>query len=99
MVFAMEPAAVGAAAAAQAELAAQTGAGASAGAPTLLGVLPMGADADSAEFAAALAAVGAAYVATAAEHAAQRELFSDAQSVAGATTVASEAIRAAAMSL
>ncbi|MEY8015334.1 PE family protein [Mycobacterium servetii] len=99
MVFAMEPSEVGAAAVTQAGLAEQTGAGASAGAPTLLGVAPMGADADSAEFAAALAAVGAAYVATAAQHAAQRGLFSDAQALAGETTVASEAIRAAALSL
>ncbi|OBA77002.1 PE family protein [Mycobacterium sp. 1554424.7] len=99
MVFAMEPVAVGAAAAAQAELAAQTGASAAAGSPTLLGVMPMGADADSVAFAAALAAVGAAYVAAAGEHAAQRGLFSDAQSLAETTTVASEATRAAAMTL
>ena len=99
MVFAMEPAAVGAAAATQADLAAQTGSGAVAGASMLLGVMPMGADGDSALLAAALAAVGAAYVATAGEHAAQRGLFSDAQSLAEGTTVASEATRAAAMSL
>ncbi|OBI94233.1 PE family protein [Mycobacterium sp. 1245805.9] len=99
MVFAMEPAAVGAAASIQAELAAQTGASATAGSPTLLGVMPMGTDADSMAFAAALAAVGAAYVAAAGEHAAQRVLFSDAQSLAEATTVASEATRAAAMTL
>lgn len=88
-----------ASAADQAALAAQTGAGAAAGAATLMGAMPMGADADSAAFAAALAAVGAAYMVTAGEHAAARELFSDAQSSAGAITVASEAMRAAAMSL
>jgi hypothetical protein len=99
MVFAMEPDAVGASAASQAELSAETGVAVGSGAPTLLGVMPMGADADSAEFAAALAAVGAAYVAAANEHAAARGLFSGAQSLAAATTVSSEAIRAATMSL
>ncbi|POX69222.1 PE family protein, partial [Mycobacterium kansasii] len=43
------------------------------------------------------AAVGAAYVSTAGEHAAARGVFSDAQSVAVATTVSSEAMRAAAL--
>lgn len=79
MVFAMEPVVVGASAAAQAGLAGQLGAGVAGGAPALVGVVPMGGDADSA----ALAAVGAAYVSTAAEHAAARGVLSDAQSVAG----------------
>jgi hypothetical protein len=99
MVFAMEPAVVGASAVTQAGLAAQMGAGAASGASTLLGVMPMGADADSAEFAAALAAVGAAYVSIAGEHAAARASFSGAQSLAGVTAVATEAARAAAMAL
>ncbi|POY14657.1 PE family protein, partial [Mycobacterium kansasii] len=52
----MEPAVVGVSALAQAGLAAQQGAGVAAGAPTLVGVMPMGEDADSAAFTAALAA-------------------------------------------
>ncbi|KZS83268.1 hypothetical protein B4U45_20645 [Mycobacterium persicum] len=97
MVFAMEPAVVGVSVLAQAGLAAQQGVGIAAGAPMLVGVVPMGVDADSAAFAAALAAVGAAYVSAAAEHAAARGMFSDAQSVAAGITVASEAMRAAAL--
>lgn len=92
MVFAMEPAVVRASAAAQAGLAGQQGAGVAAGAPTLVRVMPMGEDGDSAAFAAALAEVGAAYVSTAAEHAAARGVFSDAQSVSAGMTVASEAL-------
>ncbi|KZS60787.1 hypothetical protein A4G26_28270 [Mycobacterium kansasii] len=99
MVFAVEPVVVGASAAAQAGLAGQQGAGIAAGAPTLVGVMPMGEDGDSAAFAAALAEVGAAYVSTAAEHAAARGVFSDAQSVSAEMTVASAALRAAAMTL
>jgi hypothetical protein len=99
MVFAMVPAVVGASAATEAGLSAEMGAATAAGAPVLSGVTPMGADADSAEFAAALNAVGAAYTAVAAEHAAQRALFSGAQSLAGTTAVATEAMRAAASAL
>ncbi|ORB47597.1 hypothetical protein BST40_15175, partial [Mycobacterium persicum] len=66
--------------------------GVAAGAPMLVGVMPMGEDGDSAAFAAALAEVGAAYVSTAAEHAAARGVFSDAQSVSAGMTVASEAL-------
>ncbi len=95
MVFAVEPAVVGASAMTQAGLAGQLGAGVAAAAPTLSAVAPMGEDADSAAFTAALVAVGAAYVSTAGEHAAARGMFSDAQSVAGAAAVASEAMRAA----
>jgi hypothetical protein len=99
MVFAMEPPVVGASAAIEAGLAAEMGAATTAGVPALVGVTPMGADADSAEFAAALNAVGAAYTAVTAEHAAQRALFSGAQSMAGTTAVATEAMRAAASTL
>jgi hypothetical protein len=90
MVFAMDPAAVGAS---QAGLAAEMGAGTAAVSPALLGPMPMGLDADSPEFAAALAAAGAAHVGVAGEHAAQRGLFSGAQSLAVMTTVATEAMR------
>jgi hypothetical protein len=99
MVFSMEPAVVGASAACESGLAAQVGAGAAAGAPALLAAVAMGSDADSLEFAAALQALGAAYVAAAGEHGLQREMFSAAQSAAAVTTVASEAARAATLAL
>lgn len=97
--FSMEPAVVEAAAGCESGLAAQVGVGASAGAPALLGVVAMGADADSVEFATLLQALGAACVAAAGEHGVSREVFSAAQSLAAVATVASEAARAAAMSL
>ncbi|UGT90459.1 PE domain-containing protein [Mycobacterium ostraviense] len=85
MVFAVEPAVVGASAMTQAGLAARLGAGVAAAAPTLSAVVPVGEDADSAACAAVVD--GGARV------------FSDAQSMAGATmAVASEAMRAVALS-
>ena len=94
--FGMVPGAVDMSSAAEAgiseEMAATTGAGAAA----LTGVMPMAPDADSAEFAAALNAAGAAYLATASEHAGQRSGFAGAQSLASTTGVATEAARAAA---
>jgi hypothetical protein len=74
------------------EMAATTAAGAAA----LTGVLPMAPDADSLEFAAALNAAGAAYLATASEHAGQRAGFSGAQGLASATNVAVDGLNAAA---
>ncbi|ETW25881.1 hypothetical protein MGAST_00145 [Mycobacterium gastri 'Wayne'] len=95
MVFAVEPAVVGASAMTQAGLAARLGAGVAAAAPTLSAVVPVGEDADSA---ACTAVVDAAYSSIAGEHAAERGVFSDAQSMAGATVaVVSEAMRAAAL--
>lgn len=69
------------------EMAATTAAGAAA----LTGVMPMAPDADSVEFAAALNAAGAAYLATAAEHAGQRSAFGGAQGLASITGVAADA--------
>ena len=59
----------------------------------------MAPDADSVEFAAALNAAGAAYLATAAEHAGQRSAFSGAQGLASATGVAADVASAAASAL
>lgn len=59
----------------------------------------MGVDADSVEFAAVLEALGAAFVAAAAEHGISREMFAASQSTAVATTAVSEAARAAAVAL
>lgn len=69
------------------------------GAAALTGVLPMAADADSAQFATALNAAGGAYLASAAEHVGQRAGFAGAQGLAAGTYVATEAIRAADVTL
>ena len=59
----------------------------------------MGADLDSAQFAAALNAAGAAYVVTAGGQLANRELFAGAQDIAAATYTAADAINNTALSL
>ncbi|HYB37357.1 MAG TPA: PE family protein [Mycobacterium sp.] len=99
MVFAMVPAGVGASAAMESGLAAEMGAGAAGVAPPLLGAVPMGADADSVWFAEVCRAVAAEHLAVAGEHAVARGLFSGAQSLAVATTVATEVMRAAAATI
>ncbi len=77
------------------ELAAATATAAAA----LTAVLPMGADLDSIQFAAALNAAGTAYVATAGEHVANRGEFAGTQNLAAATYTATEAIRNTALAL
>ena len=99
MVFGMEPAVVAASAATEAGLASETGASAAGVAPAVLAPLPMGADADSARFAALAAAAGAAHVAVAEQHGVMRGLYSGSQSLAMTTTVATELMRAAASAL
>lgn len=93
------PGAVDLSALTEAGISADMAATTASGAAALTGVVPMAADADSAEFAAALNAAGAAYLATAAEHAGQRAGFGGAQSLASGTYVATEAIRAADVTL
>ncbi|WP_331225572.1 PE family protein [Mycobacterium asiaticum] len=97
--FGMVPGAVDLSAAAEAGLSEEMAATTAAGAAALTGVLPMAADADSIEFAAALNAAGAAYLATSAEHVGQRAAFSGAQWLASAATVAAEAANAGAVGL
>lgn len=99
MVMNISPATVGASAATEAGIGAEVGASTAAAATPLMAVMPMGADLDSIEFAAALNAAGAAYVATASEHAANRGMFAGAQGLAAATAVATEAIRDAQLAL
>ena len=99
MVFAMVPAVVGASAAVESGLAAEMGAGPAGVAPALLGVVAMGADADSVWFAEVCRSVAAEHLVVAGEHALARGLFSGAQSLAVATTVATEVMRAAAASI
>jgi len=97
--FGMVPGAVDMSAAAEAGISEEMAATTAAGAAALTGVMPMAADADSLEFAAALNAVGAAYLASAGEHVGQRSAFSGAQGLASATTLEAEAVRAAASAL
>jgi len=76
-----------------AEMAATTAAGAAA----LTGVTPMAADADSAQFTAALNATGASYLATISEHVEQRTAFAGAQSLSSGTYAAMDAIHGTAL--
>ncbi|OSC40289.1 PE domain-containing protein [Mycobacterium decipiens] len=97
--FDIDPGAVDVSAAAETGISEEMAATTAAGAAALTGVLPMAPDADSAEFAAALNAAGAAYLASAAEHVGQRVAFAGAQGLAAATSVATEGLRAANLGL
>lgn len=97
--FGMVPGAVDLSAGAEAGISEGMAATTAAGAAALTGVLPMAADADSIEFAAALNAAGAAYLGTAAEHVGQRVSFAAAQGLSSAVTVAAEAANAGAVGL
>lgn len=99
MVVSVQPEAVLASAGAESAISSETQAAASAAAPVLLGVTPMGADPDSAMFAAALNACGASYLGVVSEHAAQRGLFAGTQNLASGVYVATEAVRTAAIGL
>jgi hypothetical protein len=92
--FTMVPGAVDLSAAAETGISEEMAATTAAGAAALTGAIPMAPDADSAEFAAALNAAGAAYLATAAEHVGQRGAFAGAQGLASVTHTAVEAINA-----
>ncbi len=99
MVFSMVPEVVGASAAMEAGLAAEKAAAVAAASPASVGISHMGGDLDSLEFAQLARMAAAELMATAGEHVAARAGFSGAQSLAGVTTQASEAIRAAATSI
>lgn len=92
--FSMIPGGVDLSAAVEAGISEGMAATTAAGAAALTGVVPMAADADSIEFAAALNAAGTAYLASATEHAGQRVAFAGAQAMAAGTTTAVEAINA-----
>ena len=87
--------AIDASAAAESGIGAQMAAGTATAGLALTTVTPMAADADSAEFSAALNATGAAYLAAAAEHVGQRTAFAAAQALGSGTYAATEAVRAA----
>jgi hypothetical protein len=91
--------AVLASASAESAISAETQAAASAAAPVLLGTMPMGADPDSAMFAAALNACGASYLGVVSEHAAQRGLFAGTQGLASSTYVITELMRSLTMAI
>jgi len=78
-----------------AEFAASTAAAAAA----LTCVLPMGADLDSAAFAAALNATGASYLGVATQHLAGRAQFAQAQGVAAMTYTAADMVNNTALAL
>lgn len=71
----------------------------SAAAAAMTTAMPMGADLDSAEFAAAVNAAGAAYIGTATEHLSNRGLFAGSQDIAAATYTAADVVNNTALSL
>lgn len=91
-------AAVGVSATTENGVSAHLGAATAAAAAALTGVVPMGADLDSAEFAAALNAAGAAYIGVVSEHVASRESFAAAQHLAAATYTATDVLNNSALS-
>ena len=99
MTWSVQPETVLGSAAAESAISADTQAAASAAAPMLLGTTPMGDDADSAMFSAALNACGGSYLGVVAEHAAQRGLFAGTQGLASGVYVATEAARTGAIGL
>lgn len=99
MVLNVNAATVAASAAVESGVGAELGAATAAASEALVGVMPMGADLDSLEFAAALNAAGASYIGTASEHMANRGLFAGAQSVAAVTYTATDVINNTALAL
>jgi hypothetical protein len=95
MSWTVQPEAVLASAGAESAISAEVESAAAAAAPALLGTTPMGGDADSAMFSAALNACGSSYLGVIQEHALQRGLFSGAQGLSSGVYVTTEAARAA----
>lgn len=99
MVLNVNAATVAASAAAEDGIGATLAAATSAASEPLIGVMPMGADLDSVEFAAALNAAGATYIGTSSEHIVNRGLFAGAQNLAAATYTAVDVISNTALAL
>jgi hypothetical protein len=93
--FSVVPAAVDLSSLTEAGISAQMAATTAAGSAALTGVVPMATDLDSAGFAEALNAAGAAYLATAADHVGQRAAFAGAQTLASSTYLTTDAIHGA----
>jgi hypothetical protein len=99
MVLNVNAASVSTSATTENSISAEMGAATSAASEALMGVLPMGADLDSVEFAAALNAAGASYVGTASEHLANRGMFAGSQDLAAATYTATDILNNTALGL
>lgn len=93
MVLNASPVSIAGSAATEEGITASLGASTASGASALVSVLPMGADADSALFAAALNAAGGQYLGVAAEHITQRALFASSQQLSSVTYTTTETIR------
>lgn len=99
MVFNVSAANVMASAATETGISAEMGAATAAAAAALTTVLPMGADLDSVQFAAALNAAGACYIGAAGEHLAQRGSFAGAQNLAAVTYTATDVVNNSALAV
>ena len=99
MVLNVNAATVSTSAATESGIGAQMSATTAVVAEVLTGVMPMGADLDSVQFAAVLNAVGAAYIGAAIEHLANRGLFAEAQNLAAMTYTATDSINNTSLSL
>jgi len=92
-------ASVGASAATETAIAAELAAALAAASAALVSAMPMGVDGDSAQFAAALNAAGAAYIGCAGEHLASRGTFAGTQNLAAVTYAVTDVIHKTALSL
>ena len=99
MTLDVNSATVAASGATETGISAEMAAATSVAAVALTAVLPMGADLDSVEFAAALNAAGAAYIGTATEHLTSRGMFAGSQDLAAATYTAADVVNNTALSL
>lgn len=99
MEFNVDSAIIAASAATETGISAEMAAATSTAAAALTMAMPMGADLDSAAFAAAVNAAGAAYIGTATEHLTNRGLFAGSQDLAAATYTAADIVNNTALSL
>lgn len=99
MVLNVNTATVAASAATEGGVAAGLASSAAAAAAALTSVMPMGADLDSVQFAAALNAAGASYLGAASEQAVNRGIFAGSQNLAAATYSVTDAISNTALTL
>lgn len=99
MVLNVSAATVAASAATEGGVAAGLTAANAAASAGLTAVMPMGADLDSIQFAAALNAAGASYLAAAGEHIASRDMLAGSQNLAAATYAVTDAIDNTALAL
>lgn len=99
MVLNIEPATITASGATETAVGAALASATAAAAEPLTAALPMGADLDSVEFAAALNAAGAAFISAASAHCAERQTFGGSQQIAAATYAVADVINNAALAI